>query len=57
MIIVMRSLGILELLAALGLSIVVFEAKWRACIKAGPRSMLFAAVLVIGLSALIIVSR
>jgi hypothetical protein len=42
MIIVMRSqLGIPELLAVLGLSIVVFKPNWEACIKAGPRSMLF----------------
>ena len=58
MIIVMRShIGIPELLAVMGLSILVFKPKWEACIKAGPRSMLFAAALIIGLFALAIVTH
>jgi hypothetical protein len=60
MIVLVRShigIRILDVLAALGLSILLFKPKWKACIEAGPRSWLSAAALVIGLLALAIVSR
>ncbi len=43
-------------LAALGLSMLVFQPKWKACLEGGPRSILFGAVLAIGLFALSMVS-
>ncbi|HLK63222.1 MAG TPA: hypothetical protein VKU19_07265 [Bryobacteraceae bacterium] len=49
-------IGVPHLLATLGLSILVFKPKWKACIQAGPRSMLFAAFFVIGASVLVIMS-
>jgi hypothetical protein len=48
-------IGVPHFLAALGLSMLVFKPKWKACIEAGPRSMLFAALFVIGIFALVIV--
>jgi hypothetical protein len=50
------NIGVPHLLGALGLSILVFKPKWKACIEAGPRSMLPAALFVIGVSVLVIVS-
>jgi hypothetical protein len=46
-------IGVPHFLAALGLSMLVFKPKWKACIEAGPRSMLFAALFVIGIFALV----
>ena len=50
------NIGVPHLLAALGLSMLVFKPKWKACIEAGSRSMLFATLFVIGVFALVIVS-
>lgn len=41
--------------AVLGLSMLVFKPKWKACIEAGSRSTLFAALLAVGMFALAIV--
>jgi hypothetical protein len=49
-------IGVPHLLAVLGLSMLFFKPKWKACIEAGPLSMLVAAVFVIGAFALFIVS-
>jgi hypothetical protein len=49
-------IGAPPLLAVLGLSMLLFKPKWKACIEAGPRSMLFAALFVIGVFALVVVS-
>jgi hypothetical protein len=45
-------IGVPHLLAALGLSMLVFKPKWKASIEAGPRSALLAALFVVGVFAL-----
>ena len=49
-------LGVPHLLAALGLSTLLFKAKWKACMEAGPRSILVAALFVVGVFTLVVVS-
>jgi hypothetical protein len=46
-------LGAPDLLAALGASMMIFRPEWRARVEAGPRSALFAVVLIIGLLAFV----
>ena len=48
--------GVPHSFAALGLSMLVFKPKWMAVIKAGPLSMLFAVLFVIGAFACVFAS-